>query len=99
MCCNSNSISSFFFHAGINDDSSTTDSNRSAIFEFIPTVPVGSYKLRSISSGFFLAMDEKGKLYGEPDRNNEGTVFAEHAEVSFLLQKKPAFPEIIYFFI
>lgn len=75
-------FSNFIFVLGINDNSSSADSNRSAIFEFIPTVPVGSYKLRSVSTGFFLAMDVKGKLYGEPDRNNVETVFAEHAEVS-----------------
>jgi len=42
-------------------------------------------------------MDEKGKLYGEPDRNNEGTVFAEHAEVSFLLQKNLHFQKLSIF--
>ena len=34
----------------------------------------------------FLAMDSKGRLYGEADRNDEGTVFAEHTEVRFLLK-------------
>ena len=42
--------------------------------------------LRSVSTGLFLAMDSKGRLYGEADRNDEGTVFAEHTEVRFLLK-------------
>lgn len=37
-------------------------------------------------------MDEKGRLYGESDRNNDGTVFAEHAEVShFFIALKKSF--------
>ena len=40
---------------------------------------------RSVSTGLFLAMDSKGKLYGEPDRNDEGTIFAEHTEVIIVI--------------
>ncbi len=56
--------------------------NRSAVLEFIPSIPLGAYKIRSVSTGLFLAIDSKGRLYGEPDRNDEGTVFAEHTDVS-----------------
>ena len=55
--------------------------NKNAILEFIPTDPSGAYRIRGIEANLYLAMDTAGKLYGESDRTDGSTVFAEHAHV------------------
>jgi hypothetical protein len=56
--------------------------NKSAILEFIQTEPPGAYRIRGIESNLFLAMNSKGHLFGEPDRTDGATLFAEHSLVS-----------------
>ena len=41
----------------------------------------GAYRIRGVEANLYLAMDTKGRLYGESDRSEGGTVFAEHSEV------------------
>lgn len=50
--------------------------------EFTPTEPPGAYRIKGIASNLYLSMDSKGKLYGEADRSNGATVFAEHSQVN-----------------
>ena len=64
---------------GILEGSSTLTEN--AILEFTPTEPPGAYRIRGVSANLYLSMDNKGKLYGESDRSNGATVFAEHSLV------------------
>ena len=54
--------------------------NKNAVLEFIPTEPPGAYRIRGIQVNLYLAMDEKGKLYGESDRTEGSTIFAEHTQ-------------------
>ena len=54
--------------------------NKNAVLEFIPTEPPGAYRIRGIQANLYLAMDEKGKLYGESDRTEGSTIFAEHTQ-------------------
>ena len=58
------------------------NSNQNAILEFTPTEPPGAFRIRGIASNLYLSMDNKGRLYGESDRANGATVFAEHSQVS-----------------
>ena len=57
------------------------NSNQNAILEFTPTDPPGAFRIRGIASNLYLSMDNKGRLYGESDRANGATVFAEHSQV------------------
>ena len=54
--------------------------NKNAVLEFIPTEPPGAYRIRGIQANLYLAMDAKGKLYGESDRTEGSTIFAEHTQ-------------------
>ena len=54
--------------------------NKNAVLEFIPTEPPGAYRIRGIQANLYLAMDGKGKLYGESDRTEGSTIFAEHTQ-------------------
>ena len=54
--------------------------NINAVLEFIPTEPPGAYRIRGIQANLYLAMDAKGKLYGESDRTEGSTIFAEHTQ-------------------
>jgi hypothetical protein len=54
--------------------------NKNAVLEFIPTEPPGAYRIRGIQANLYLAMDAKGKLYGESDRTEGSTIFAEHIQ-------------------
>jgi len=54
--------------------------NKNAVLEFIPTEPPGAYRIRGIQANLFLAMDAKGKLYGESDRTEGSTIFAQHTQ-------------------
>ena len=68
---------------GVLDEESTNNSNtNSTILEFTPTEPPGAYRIKGIASNLYLSMDSKGKLYGEADRSNGATVFAEHSQVN-----------------
>ena len=55
--------------------------HKNAILEFIPTEPPGAYRIRGVEANLFLAMDPKGRLYGESDRSEGSTIFAEHNQV------------------
>lgn len=57
--------------------------NKNAILEFIPTKPPGAFRIRGVEANLYLAMDSKGKLYGESDRTNGATLFAEHSMGSY----------------
>ena len=59
----------------------SSTANKYAILEFIPTEPPGAFRIRGIEADLYLAMDSKGRLYGEADRTDGATIFAEHAEV------------------
>lgn len=61
--------------------SGASSSDKNAILEFIPTEPPQAFRIRGIESNLYLAMDVKGRLYGESDRSEGGTVFAEHSAV------------------
>ena len=54
--------------------------NKNAVLEFISTEPPGAYRIRGIQANLYLAMDAKGKLYGESDRTEGSTIFAEHTQ-------------------
>ena len=62
---------------GVAEEDST---NKNAVLEFIPTEPPGAYRIRGIQANLYLAMDAKGKLYGESDRTEGSTIFAEHTQ-------------------
>ena len=64
--------------------------NKNAILEFIPTEPPGAYRIRGIEANLHLAMDDRGRLYGEPDRTVGSTVFAEHAHVRTIIADMPS---------
>ena len=68
---------------GVLEEESTSSStnNPNTILEFTPTEPPGAYRIKGIASNLYLSMDSKGKLYGEADRSNGATVFAEHSQV------------------
>ena len=51
------------------------------VLEFSPSSPPGAFRMRGVESDLFLAMDEKGRLYGEGDRLNNNVLFTEHAQV------------------
>ena len=53
-----------------------------ALLEFIPSVPPGAFRLRGVATNLYLAMNDKGRLYGEPDYQDEATMFVQHAHVS-----------------
>ena len=55
---------------------------RAALLEFIPSVPPGAFRLRGVATNLYLAMNEDGKLYGEPDYDSDFTLFAQHSHVS-----------------
>ena len=61
---------------------SSSTNNPNTILEFTPTEPPGAYRIKGIASNLYLSMDSKGKLYGEADRSNGATVFAEHSQVN-----------------
>ena len=70
--------------------------NKNAVLEFIPTEPPGAYRIRGIQVNLYLAMDEKGKLYGESDRTEGSTIFAEHTQNkvrnTFSIRHRTLFP-------
>ena len=57
------------------------EQRHNALLEFIPSNPPGAFRLRGVASNLYLAMDKKGKLYGESDYEDDNTLFAEHAHV------------------
>ena len=57
---------------------------QAALLEFLPSNPPGAFRLRGVVSNLYLAMDKKGMLYGEPDYEDENTLFVEHAEVRYV---------------
>ena len=60
------------------------DGRSSALLEFIPSVPPGAFRLRGVVTNLYLAMNDKGQLYGEPDYEDEATMFVQHAHVSHM---------------
>ena len=54
----------------------------SALLEFIPSVTPGAFRLRGVATNLYLAMNDKGHLYGEPDYEEDATMFVQHAHVS-----------------
>ena len=66
---------------GVLEEENSTN-NPNTILEFTPTEPPGAYRIKGIASNLYLSMDSKGKLYGEADRSNGATVFAEHSQVN-----------------
>ena len=77
--------------------------NKNAVLEFIPTEPPGAYRIRGIQANLYLAMDAKGKLYGESDRTEGSTIFAEHTQskvrntcVHYLLEMDAQWGQSLY---
>ncbi|KAL1131253.1 hypothetical protein AAG570_010871 [Ranatra chinensis] len=52
------------------------DMNKYAVMEFT-SAGVGDVRIRAVESNMYLAMDNKGRLYGEENPMEEGTVFKE----------------------
>jgi hypothetical protein len=73
------------YFAGVPNEStsssSPTESDKFTVLEFTPSTPAGAFRIRGIESDLYLAMDEKGRLYGEKDRMSENALFTEHAQV------------------
>ena len=51
------------------------------VLEFTPSSPPGAFRIRGVESDLYLAMDEKGRLYGERDRLSDSALFTEQAQV------------------
>ena len=69
----------------MSSSSQGTAANKYAILEFIPTEPPGAFRIRGIVADLYLAMDSKGRLYGESDRTDGATIFAEHSQVVIIV--------------
>ncbi len=53
--------------------------SKHSVLEFTPSSPVGAFRIRGVESDLYLAMDSKGRLYGEKDRQDENALFTEHS--------------------
>ena len=71
----------------MSSSSQGTAANKYAILEFIPTEPPGAFRIRGIVADLYLAMDSKGRLYGESDRTDGATIFAEHSQVVIIVRR------------
>ena len=70
----------FALCAGVRQDStSTSDVLPNSVLELTPSSPAGAFRLRAVDTDLYIAMDEKGEVYGEKDRLSRNTLFAEHA--------------------
>lgn len=58
-------------------------SDKFSVLEFTPSSPPGAFRIRGVESDLYLAMNEKGWLYGERNRLDENTLFTEHALVRY----------------
>ena len=45
---------------------------------------VGEVRIKGLETGLYLGMDSEGRLYTEPNPENESTVFIESAEGHYL---------------
>lgn len=53
-----------------------------SVLEFTSSDPPGAFRIRGVEADLYLAMDEKGRVYGEKNRQHEGTLFQEHSQVT-----------------
>ena len=59
--------------------------HKNAVMEFTPSNPPGAFRIRGVESGLYLAMDSKGRLYGQKDALNEDALFTEHSQGEFFV--------------
>ena len=52
--------------------------NKYAVLELQPGPEQGSVRMRAVEVDLYLAMDKKGRLYGEKERNDPCNLFMEH---------------------
>ncbi|XP_075227068.1 fibroblast growth factor 1-like [Lycorma delicatula] len=52
------------------------ETNKYAIMEF-SSAGIGEVRIRGEEANLYLAMNKKGKLYGEPNKEEQGTIFVE----------------------
>ena len=64
--------------------------------EFTPSSPPGAFRMRGVESDLYLAMDEKGRLYGEADRLSSNVLFTEHAQVRWCKKLGPRLRELLH---
>lgn len=60
------------------------DFDSRSVLEFTPSNPPGAFRIRGVDSDLYLAMNAKGRLYGEKDRLNENTLFSEQSLVTLM---------------
>ncbi|TRY69946.1 hypothetical protein TCAL_05211 [Tigriopus californicus] len=51
-----------------------------SVLEFTSSDPPGAFRIHGVEADLYVAMDEKGRVYGEKNRQHEGTLFQEHAQ-------------------
>ena len=53
------------------------DYNKQAVLEILPGPETGTVRIRGVEADLFLALNEKGELFGSKDLTNSATVFIE----------------------
>eukprot|EP00095_Tigriopus_kingsejongensis_P007514 maker-scaffold103_size370364-snap-gene-1.19 protein:Tk07514 transcript:maker-scaffold103_size370364-snap-gene-1.19-mRNA-1 annotation:"heparin-binding growth factor 1" len=77
------------YHLTIHQDGSVSgtkeDFDKFSVLEFTPSDPPGAFRIRGVESDLYLAMNDKGCLYGEKNRQIQGTLFQEHAQGRYFI--------------